>query len=52
MSQGATIQIDPETGIVYVAWCVIHSAQQAKDGIAITASLKWEDRVFCPRDLW
>jgi len=39
VSQGATIQIDPETGIVYVAWRVIHSAQQAKDGIAITASL-------------
>jgi len=39
ISQGATIQIDPETGIVYVAFRVIHSAQQAKDGIAITASL-------------
>ena len=39
VSQGATIQIDPETGIVYVAWRVIHNAQQAKDGIAITASL-------------
>ena len=39
ISQGATIQIDPETGIVYVAWRVIHSAQQPKDGIAITASL-------------
>ncbi|HET7893223.1 MAG TPA: LamG-like jellyroll fold domain-containing protein [Candidatus Sulfotelmatobacter sp.] len=39
LSQGATIQIDPETGIVYVAWRVIHSAQQPNDGIAITASL-------------
>lgn len=39
ISQGATIQIDPETGIVYVAWRVIHSAQQPNDGIAITASL-------------
>jgi Tol biopolymer transport system component len=39
LSQGATIQIDPETGIVYVAWRVIHSAQQPKDGIAIAASL-------------
>src|ERR1700758_1689299 len=39
ISQGATIQIDPETGIVYVAWRVIHSGQQPKDGIAITASL-------------
>jgi len=39
ISQGATIQIDPETGIVYVAWRVIHNTPQAKDGIAITASL-------------
>jgi hypothetical protein len=39
ISQGATIQIDPETGIVYVAFRVIHNAQQPKDGIAITASL-------------
>ena len=39
ISQGATIQIDPETGIVYVAWRVIHSAQQANDGIAVAASL-------------
>ncbi len=39
ISQGATIQIDPETGIVYVAWRVIHNAQQPKDGIAIAASL-------------
>lgn len=39
LSQGATIQIDPETGIVYVAWRVIHSTQQPNDGIAITASL-------------
>src|SRR5215831_17584511 len=39
VSQGATIQIDPETGIVYVAWRIIHNAQQPKDGIAIAASL-------------
>jgi hypothetical protein len=39
LSQGATIQVDPETGIVYVAWRVIHGAKQPKDGIAITASL-------------
>ncbi len=39
LSQGATIQIDPETGIVYVAWRVIHSSRQPNDGIAITASL-------------
>jgi streptogramin lyase len=39
ISQGATIQIDPETGIVYVAWRVIHSTPTANDGIAITASL-------------
>ena len=40
LSQGATIQIDPETGIVYVAWRVIHNGtQHPNDGIAITASL-------------
>jgi streptogramin lyase len=39
ISQGATIQIDPETGIVYVAWRVIHNTPTANDGIAIAASL-------------
>lgn len=39
ISQGATIQIDPETGIVYVAWRVIHNTPTAKDGIAIAASI-------------
>lgn len=39
LSQGVTIQIDPESGIVYVAWRVIHNTATAKDGIAITASL-------------
>ena len=40
LSQGATIQIDPETGIVYVAWRVINSPpQQPNDGIAIAASI-------------
>lgn len=39
ISQGADIQVDPETGIVYVAWRVIHSTAQANDGIAIAASL-------------
>jgi streptogramin lyase len=47
LSQGATIQIDPETGIVYVAWRVIHSSQQPNDGIAITASLDG-GRTFLP----
>jgi streptogramin lyase len=39
ISQGVTIQIDPESGIVYVAWRVIHNTPTANDGIAITASL-------------
>jgi streptogramin lyase len=39
ISQGATIAVDPETGIVYVAWRVIHNTSTANDGIAITASL-------------
>ena len=39
ISQGATIQVDPESGIVYVAWRVIHSTPTSNDGIAITASL-------------
>jgi streptogramin lyase len=39
ISQGVTIQIDPETGIVYVAWRVIHNTPTANDAIAITASL-------------
>jgi streptogramin lyase len=39
ISQGATIQVDPETGIVYVAWRVIHNTPTANDAIAITASL-------------
>ena len=39
ISQGVTIQIDPESGIVYVAWRVIHNTPTSNDGIAITASL-------------
>jgi streptogramin lyase len=39
LSQGVTIQIDPESGIVYVAWRVIHNTPTSNDGIAITASL-------------
>jgi streptogramin lyase len=39
ISQGATIQVDPESGIVYVAWRVIHNTATANDAIAITASL-------------
>jgi uncharacterized protein YjbI with pentapeptide repeats len=47
-SQGATIQIDPETGIVYVAWRVINSPpQQPNDGIAIRASIDG-GRTFFP----
>jgi hypothetical protein len=37
-SQGATIQIDPETGIVYVAWRVFRVGTQP-DAIVIAASL-------------
>ena len=52
LSQGATIQIDPETGIVYVAWRVIHSGiQQPNDGIAIAASLDGGNRFFGPLTL-
>jgi hypothetical protein len=52
VSQGATIQIDPETGIVYVAWRVIHSGtQQPNDGVAITASLDGGNRFFGPLTL-
>jgi hypothetical protein len=52
ISQGATIQIDPETGIVYVAWRVIHSGiQQPNDGIAIAASLDGGNRFFGPLTL-
>ena len=52
ISQGATIQIDPETGIVYVAWRVIHSGtQQPNDGIAIAASLDGGNRFFNPLTL-
>jgi Concanavalin A-like lectin/glucanases superfamily/VHL beta domain len=48
LSQGATIQIDPETGIVYVAWRVINSPpQQPNDGIAIAASIDG-GRTFFP----
>jgi uncharacterized protein YjbI with pentapeptide repeats len=39
LSQGATIQIDPETGVVYVAWRVLNRPpQEPNDGIAIAAS--------------
>ncbi|HUC30347.1 MAG TPA: LamG-like jellyroll fold domain-containing protein [Candidatus Acidoferrum sp.] len=48
VSQGATIQIDPETGIVYVAWRVIHSTTHPNDGIAITASLNGGQSFFPP----
>jgi len=48
ISQGATIQIDPETGIVYVAWRVIHNAQQPNDGIAITASVNGGQKFLPP----
>ncbi|HJX00363.1 MAG TPA: hypothetical protein VJ453_09385 [Terriglobales bacterium] len=48
LSQGATIQVDPETGIVYVAWRVIRSAQQPNDGIAIAASLDGGRTFFSP----
>src|SRR5437588_5152661 len=52
ISQGATIQIDPETGIVYVAWRVIHSGtQQHNDGIAIAASLDGGNKFFPPLTL-
>jgi hypothetical protein len=52
ISQGATIQIDPETGIVYVAWRVIHSeTKQPNDGIAIAASLDGGNRFFPPLTL-
>jgi len=52
ISQGATIQIDPETGIVYVAWRVIHSGtQQPNDGIAIAASLDGGNRFLGPLTL-
>jgi hypothetical protein len=37
-SQGATIQIDPETGIVYVAWRVFRVGTQP-DAIVVAASL-------------
>ena len=51
ISQGATIQIDPETGIVYVAWRVIHSGTQPNDGVAIAASLDGGNRFFPPLTL-
>ena len=48
ISQGATIQVDPETGIVYVAWRIIHSATHPNDGIAIAASLNGGQSFFPP----
>ena len=51
ISQGATIQVDPETGIVYVAWRIIHSATHPNDGIAITASLNGGQSFFPPLTL-
>ena len=52
ISQGATIQIDPETGTVYVAWRMIHSGvQQHNDGIAIAASLDGGNKFFPPLTL-
>lgn len=46
ISQGVTIQVDPETGIVYVAWRVIHNTPTANDAIAITASLNGGQSFF------
>jgi streptogramin lyase len=51
ISQGATIQIDPETGIVYVAWRVIHNTPTANDGIAIAASLNGGESFVGPLTL-
>jgi Putative Ig domain/Kelch motif/Galactose oxidase, central domain len=39
LSQGTTIQIDPETGIVYVVWRTFHSASQSKESIVVAVSL-------------
>ena len=40
LSQGATIQIDPETGIVYVCWRTFDDGTtQPKDSIVVAASL-------------
>jgi hypothetical protein len=45
-SQGATIQIDPETGIVYVAWRVL-AANHQRDAMVVAASLNG-GRTFFP----
>jgi Putative Ig domain len=40
LSQGVTIQIDPQTGIVYVCWRTFHSGTtQPNDRIAVAVSL-------------
>jgi len=40
LSQGTTIQIDPQTGIVYVTWRAFHSGtKQPNDAIAVAVSL-------------
>ena len=44
-SQGATIQIDPETGIIFVAWRVLATGNQP-DAIVVAASL--DGQIFTP----
>jgi N-acetylneuraminic acid mutarotase len=40
LSQGATIQIDPETGIVYVCWRTFdNGTTQLKDSVVVAASI-------------
>jgi hypothetical protein len=47
LSQGATIQIDPETGIVYVCWRTFdNGTTQLKDSIVVAASLNGGSSFF------
>ena len=46
LSQGTTIQIDPQTGIVYVVWRTFQSANQSKEHIVVAVSLNGGQSFF------